>query len=242
MINKAGEMLQVSEPFLEKQIHPTVVIRGFFKALEDATNFLDQFAVKLDPNSRADMLKVVRSCLSTKFVNRWGDLMCNLALDAVQTVSLEKNGRREVDIKRYAKVEKVYSVNCVAMQRVSNLRADPRRRNWGKLCPQRSHVEQRRHSPQDASSHWEPSHYPLGLPSWVQEGWVPDILRYHQRDRFHCLVETGGGLRTKNLQWHYQIQARPRYHREGCFRYFLLPFFLLLFSLVFLSLPEWSND
>jgi len=103
----AGEMLQVAEPFLEKQIHPTVVIRGFFKALEDATGFLDQFAVKLDPNSREDMLKVVRSCLSTKFVNRWGDLMCNLALDAVQTVTLEKNGRREVDIKRYAKVEKI---------------------------------------------------------------------------------------------------------------------------------------
>ena len=103
----AGEMLQIAEPFLEKQIHPTVIIRGFFHALEDATEFLDKFAVKLDPNSRPDMLKVVRSCLSTKFVSRWGDLMCNLALDAVQTVSLEQNGRREVDIKRYAKVEKV---------------------------------------------------------------------------------------------------------------------------------------
>jgi len=103
----AGEMLAVAEPFLEKQIHPTVIIRGFFRALEDATEFLDKFAVKLDPNSHADMLKVVRSCLSTKFVSRWGDLMCNLALDAVQTVSLEHNGRKEVDIKRYAKVEKI---------------------------------------------------------------------------------------------------------------------------------------
>jgi T-complex protein 1 subunit gamma len=107
LISLAGEMLAVAEPFLEKQIHPTIIIRGFFRALEDCTEFLDKFAVKLDPNSRADMLKVVRSCLSTKFVSRWGDLMCNLALDAVQTVSLEQNGRREVDIKRYAKVEKV---------------------------------------------------------------------------------------------------------------------------------------
>jgi len=40
-------------------------------------------------------------------VSRWGDLMCNLALDAVQTVTLEQNGRKEVDIKRYAKVEKI---------------------------------------------------------------------------------------------------------------------------------------
>jgi len=99
--------LQVAEPFLEKQIHPTVVIRGFFHALADAAEFLDKFSVKLDPNNRNDLLKVVRSCLSTKFVSRWGDLMCNLALDAVQTVSLEQNGRKEVDIKRYAKVEKI---------------------------------------------------------------------------------------------------------------------------------------
>ncbi len=100
-------MLQVAEPFIEKQIHPTVIIRGFFKALDDATEFLDKFAVKLDPTNRAELLKVVRSCLATKFVSRWGDLMCNLALDAVLTVSLEANGRKEVDIKRYAKVEKV---------------------------------------------------------------------------------------------------------------------------------------
>jgi T-complex protein 1 subunit gamma len=103
----AGEMLQVAEPFLEKQIHPTVIIRGFFRALADATEELDKFAVKLDPANRNELLKVVRSCLSTKFVSRWGDLMCNLALDAVQTVSLEQNGRKEVDIKRYAKVEKI---------------------------------------------------------------------------------------------------------------------------------------
>ena len=33
--------------------------------------------------------------------------MCEIALDAVQTVSLEQNGRREIDIKRYARVEKI---------------------------------------------------------------------------------------------------------------------------------------
>ena len=35
------------------------------------------------------------------------DLACNIALDATATVALEENGRREIDIKRYAKVEKV---------------------------------------------------------------------------------------------------------------------------------------
>ena len=45
----------------------------------------------------------------TKFLNRWSDLACQIALDAVSTVSMEENGQREIDIKRYAKVEKVIS-------------------------------------------------------------------------------------------------------------------------------------
>jgi len=35
------------------------------------------------------------------------DLACDIALEATSTVSIEQNGRREIDIKRYAKVEKV---------------------------------------------------------------------------------------------------------------------------------------
>jgi len=35
------------------------------------------------------------------------DLACNIALEATATVAIEEDGRREIDIKRYAKVEKV---------------------------------------------------------------------------------------------------------------------------------------
>ena len=40
-----------------------------------------------------------------------GNLACNIALDAVKTVALDRGGRKEIDIKNYAKVEKV-SVDC----------------------------------------------------------------------------------------------------------------------------------
>lgn len=45
--------------------------------------------------------------MGTKFISKWSDLAVSIALDAVQTVMLEENGRTEVDIKRYAKVEKI---------------------------------------------------------------------------------------------------------------------------------------
>ena len=35
------------------------------------------------------------------------DLACKIAIGAVNTVRIEENGRVEIDIKRYAKVEKV---------------------------------------------------------------------------------------------------------------------------------------
>ena len=38
------------------------------------------------------------------------DLACNIALEATSMVTVEQDGRREIDIKRYAKVEKVIIV------------------------------------------------------------------------------------------------------------------------------------
>lgn len=53
------------------------------------------------------MLKIIHSAINTKVLSRWSQLACNIALDAVRTVELDDNGRKEIDIKKYAKVEKV---------------------------------------------------------------------------------------------------------------------------------------
>ncbi|KAG5676163.1 hypothetical protein PVAND_006012 [Polypedilum vanderplanki] len=104
----AGEMLAVSEPFLQQQIHPTIIIRAYREALEDMINVLqNEASISLDKNDRAKMAEVVKACVGTKFMGRWSDLAVNIALDAVSTVALEENGRTEIDIKKYAKVEKI---------------------------------------------------------------------------------------------------------------------------------------
>ena len=64
-------------------------------------------SVPVDINDRSQLLSIIKSCLGTKFINRWSDFACQIALDAVNTVVVDENGRREIDIKRYAKVEKV---------------------------------------------------------------------------------------------------------------------------------------
>lgn len=104
----AGEILATAEPFLDMNMHPTVIIRAYRQALEDMITILnDQVSTDLDCNDRDKLIQVINACIGTKFFGRWPDLACQIALDAVNTVMLEENGRKEIDIKRYAKVEKI---------------------------------------------------------------------------------------------------------------------------------------
>lgn len=70
---------------------------------------MEKIATPLDVNNRDELLKLIHSAIGTKFINRYSDLFCGIALDAVKTVYIEENGRKEIDIKRYIRVEKVNS-------------------------------------------------------------------------------------------------------------------------------------
>ncbi|RYO79733.1 hypothetical protein DL766_006892 [Monosporascus sp. MC13-8B] len=103
-----GEILAQALPQLERNIHPVVIISAFKHALKDALDIIDEISLPIDINDDKAMNSLISSSIGTKFVSRWSDLMCSLALNAVRTVTWEaNNGKREVDIKRYARVEKV---------------------------------------------------------------------------------------------------------------------------------------
>lgn len=104
----AGEIMAVAEQFLEQQIHPTVIIRAYRQALEDLIPILDnKVSVKIDTNDQKKLLEVLQACLGTKFLGKWSDLACKIALDAVKTVMVDEDDRRDIDIKNYARIEKV---------------------------------------------------------------------------------------------------------------------------------------
>ncbi|CAO2629871.1 T-complex protein 1 subunit gamma [Lemmus lemmus] len=103
----AGEMLSVAEHFLEQPMHPTVVISAYHMALENMINTLKKISTPVDVNNRDMMLNIINSSITTKVISRWSSLACNIALDAVKTVQFEENGRKEIDIKKYVRVEKI---------------------------------------------------------------------------------------------------------------------------------------
>merc|ERR1719228_652432 len=110
VIIMAAEVLGISHQFLEEKIHPTVIIQAYRQALEDSVNMMrDVVATPIDLNDKVAVRKVIESCIGTKFISKWSDMACDIAMEAVKTVTIESKtgGKKEIDIKRYAKVEKL---------------------------------------------------------------------------------------------------------------------------------------
>merc|ERR1711874_325018 len=106
----AAEILGISSQFLEDKMHPTVIIDAYRQCLEDAVNFLqDKVAEPVDVNDESALIKVIQACIGTKFISKWSDLACQIAIRAVKTVSIDQKdgGVTEIDTKRYAKIEKI---------------------------------------------------------------------------------------------------------------------------------------
>ncbi len=104
----SGEMLGVTEPLLERRIHPTQIVQSYMKVLDDINGILDELAIPINVDDDKEVSRIVRTSIDTKFVSRWGSMISDLAIQAANVVKTKlPNGQYEIDMKRYAKIEKI---------------------------------------------------------------------------------------------------------------------------------------
>ncbi|ESX02150.1 hypothetical protein KL918_003694 [Ogataea parapolymorpha] len=103
----AGEILAQTFPYIEKNIHPVVIIQALKQALKDALEIIHETSIPVDLENEAAMVKLISAAIGTKYVAKWSQLMCQLALKAVKTVLVQEGDHKEIDIKRYVRVEKI---------------------------------------------------------------------------------------------------------------------------------------
>lgn len=105
----SAQVLAEAEVFLHQKYHPTVIVQAYTKALAYALKVCDQLSIDVDVQKDQEWIsKLVLSTIGTKFSSRWNDKLVDMAVQAVLTVA-EKTpgGMPTVDLKRYAKVEKI---------------------------------------------------------------------------------------------------------------------------------------
>src|SRR4029077_20783311 len=101
----AGALLEKAEELITQDVHPTVVVDGYMKALEKAEQVLEKIAEKVDPTSRADLIKIATTAMQTKLVSDDAPFLAGLVVDAVSQVAEKSTDGYKVDIDN-VKVEK----------------------------------------------------------------------------------------------------------------------------------------
>ena len=99
--------MAIAEPLLERNFHPTIIVRGFLRALQTALDTCNQISRTIDVNNSAEMREIVTSAIGTKFSSRWGEQMVDIAIKAVKKVVTKRGDYTEVDVKRYVRIEKI---------------------------------------------------------------------------------------------------------------------------------------
>ncbi len=92
-----GELLQKAQELLEKDIHPTVIVGGFKKALTRALEVLEETSIGVDLGERETLKRVAQTAMSSKAVGGATEHFAEIAIDAVKQVAQKRGKEYFVD-------------------------------------------------------------------------------------------------------------------------------------------------
>jgi thermosome len=93
----AGELLKQAEFLLDKNVHPTVIAKGYKMATEKAQQLLQGICRKVDVKDRMTLLNIARTAMTGKNVELAREKLAEIAVDAVLKV-LETSGDGKLSI------------------------------------------------------------------------------------------------------------------------------------------------
>ena len=100
-----GELLKQALGLITSGVHPTVIISGYRKAVDKATEVLDGMSVDCTLEDRNKLLKVVETSMASKLIAEAKDFLAPIAVDSVLQITEETNSGLVADID-HIKVEK----------------------------------------------------------------------------------------------------------------------------------------
>jgi thermosome len=101
----AGELLKKAGDLLDKEIHPTVLARGYRLAAEKAQELLSKLAEKITKNDTELLKKIAITAMTGKGAEHAKEHLSALAVDAIRSVTEEQNNELVID-KENIKIEK----------------------------------------------------------------------------------------------------------------------------------------
>ncbi len=94
----AGELLKKSEALIEQNVHPTVISNGFRLAAQEALKILKEIGFEVSPTDKKSLKLVAMTAMTGKGVGGERDVLADIAVDAVTSISEKLDGKYKADI------------------------------------------------------------------------------------------------------------------------------------------------
>jgi T-complex protein 1 subunit eta len=100
----AGELLKEAKPFIEEGVPPQVIIQGFRKASQLATNKIKEIAITVERSNEKEFRELLEKCASTamssKLIHGNKDFFKTMVVDAVLALDQEELNENMIGIKK----------------------------------------------------------------------------------------------------------------------------------------------
>ena len=94
----AGELLKKAEALLEKEIHPTMITKGYRLAAQKAQEILQNMAQTVQPNDRAELTKIATTAMTGKGAESAKDHLAALTVEAIGAVAEQQPHKMVIDL------------------------------------------------------------------------------------------------------------------------------------------------
>ena len=102
----AGELLNLAQELMEQNVHPTIVFKGYRKALLKCKEILQEIATKIDINDRETLIKVAETSMNSKLIAGARSHFAEIAVKAVNQIKEKRGDSIVIDLDQIQIIKK----------------------------------------------------------------------------------------------------------------------------------------
>jgi len=102
----SGELLSLAQELIEQAVHPTIIFRGYRKALVKAKQILKELAMKIDINDKDILKKVAETSMNSKLISSAISHFADIAVKAVIQIKESRGNNIYIDLDQIQIIKK----------------------------------------------------------------------------------------------------------------------------------------
>ena len=102
----AGELLNLAQELMEQSVHPTIIFRGYRKALLKSKELLQELATKIDINDKDTLIKIAKTAMNSKLIAGARSHFADIAVNAVSQIKEARGDYKIIDLDQIQIIKK----------------------------------------------------------------------------------------------------------------------------------------